>query len=46
MTISNNFLSTVYSIIYPYISYAIVTWGSTSKKIYKKYKLSKIMLLG
>ena len=31
-----------YNLIYPYIPYAIVAWGSTSRQIYIKYKLSKI----
>ena len=34
------------SLIYPYISYAIVAWAATARQIYIKYKLGKIMLLG
>ena len=34
------------SLIYPYMSYAIVAWAATARQIYIKYKLGKIMLLG
>ena len=35
-----------YSLIYPYISYAILAWGVHTKHILIRYKLSKTILLG